>query len=182
MRSSEQGAVLGVLAIIVVTLILLVSVAIEWNLLSVASEQAQDFGRTASLAAIEEYFADIENDAVCPQESVLDRHACATGLAVARVNLVSQQNFLLGNAEASHAVVSLDGSAGARLVPGRWRADEIEGVEVCPDNAPPPCFVECEEHLGADDNTSYPCTDFDPDTLFHWDEHVQSLSSHLQSA
>jgi hypothetical protein len=24
--------------------------------------------------------------------------------------------------------------------------------------------------------------DFDPDTLFHWDEHVQSLSSHLQSA
>jgi len=24
--------------------------------------------------------------------------------------------------------------------------------------------------------------DFDPDTLFRWDEHVQSLSSHLQSA
>ena len=24
--------------------------------------------------------------------------------------------------------------------------------------------------------------DFDPDTLFRWDEHVQSLSSHLRSA
>ncbi len=24
--------------------------------------------------------------------------------------------------------------------------------------------------------------DFDPDTLFHWDEHVRHLASHLQSA
>lgn len=165
MRSSEKGAVLGVLAVIVVTLILLISVAIEWNLLSVASEQAQDFGRTASLAAIEEYFADIDNEDVCPQESVLERHACAMDRAVTRVNVVSQQNFLLGNAEASDAEVSLDGGSGARLVAGRWRADEIDGVEVCPNNAPPPCFVECEEHLGADDSTSYPCTDFDSDTL-----------------
>jgi len=161
-KDSYTGAVLPLFVILVFIMALMLAFIIDVGFLGVTNEQAQQYARFATLAAIEEYYDKLK----CKGGGV--DHPCSPHerylVALKRVNEVFSQNFLVGAFGVNSTVDSPATSTTdvAILEPGTWYPKARTGETM----STPPCgTAPCFEPLSYPLETSYSESNIHPNAF-----------------